>query len=93
LEAESRKEQKDQELRKALTVVIDQERLPEVANRFKDIFPALSEIPDDELLTCMSTLYSNQIVSTLFLESYRRSLEQKANAFAPEPMVGGKVNQ
>jgi hypothetical protein len=41
----------------------------------------------------MSTLYSNQIVSTLFLESYRRSLEQKANAFAPEPMVGGKVNQ
>ena len=92
-EAESRKEQIDQELRKALTVVIDQGRLAEATNRFKDIFPALKEIPDDELLTRMSTLYSNQIMSTLFLESYHRSLEEKAKAFAPRPATGEKGKQ
>jgi len=89
-EADSRKEQIDQELRKALTVVIDQGRVTQATNRFKEIFPALKEIPDDELLTRMSTLYSNQIMSTLFLESYHRSLEEKAKAFTPQPVAGGK---
>jgi hypothetical protein len=92
-EAESRKEQIDQELRKALTVLIDQGRLVEATSRFKEIFPALREIPDDELLTRMSTLYSNQIMSTLFLESYHRSLEAKAKAFVPKAVAGSRGKQ
>lgn len=80
-EVDSQQQQIDQELRKALKVVIDQGRLMEATSRFKEIFPTLKEIPDEELLTRMSTLYSNQIMSTLFLESYHRSLQEKARDF------------
>ena len=92
-DAESRQQQIDQELRKALTVIIDQNRLREATGRFKEMFPSLTDIPDEELLTRMSTLYSSQIMSTLFLESYHRSLEEKAKAFASQPTAGSTGKQ
>jgi hypothetical protein len=89
-EAGNRQEQIDRELRKALTVVIDQNRVREATGRFKEMFPALREIPDEELLARMSALYSTEIMSAIFLENYQRSLQEKAKEFMPQPESTGK---
>jgi predicted RND superfamily exporter protein len=91
---DSRQEEIDKELRKAMMVIVDQTSLNQAMVKFKELFPALKDVPDDELLSRMSTFYSREITSALFLQSYHYMLQEKAKAFKPagsgQPATGSK---
>lgn len=78
---DSRQEEIDKELRKALMVVIDPNGVKQAMTEFKELFPALKDVPDEELLSRMSALYSREVMSALFLQSYHQMLREKAKLF------------
>lgn len=75
--AESKQDPIDRELRKALNVIIDQSNFNEALSSFKESFPALRDIPEDELFTRISNLYSRQLMTATFLHNYNLMLKER----------------